>query len=66
MQHNGVEFEVIEVAPRRWRWIIYPKKSLRAAKVAREVIAKDRRDAVAQCKLEIDRKLGRQTNSHGP
>jgi len=48
MQHSGVEFEVIEAAPRRWRWIIYPKKWLGAAKVAREVIAKDRRDAVAR------------------
>ena len=65
MQHGGIEFEVVEVAPRRWRWIIYPKKSLRAARVIREVLAKDRRDAIAQCRLEIDRKLWRQMNAQG-
>ena len=65
MQHHQVEFEVVEIGPGKWQWTIYPKKSLRAAKVTREVIARNRRDAVAQCKLEIDRKLWRQTNAQG-
>jgi hypothetical protein len=50
---------------RRWQWIIYPKKSLRAAKITREVAAKNRKDAIAQCKLEIDRKLWREMNTKG-
>ena len=62
MQHSGVDFDVTQVGPRRWLWTIYPKKSLRMTKIAREVIAKDREEAVAQCKLEIDRKLWRKMN----
>jgi hypothetical protein len=63
MQHSGIEFEVTQVGPRRWLWTIYPKKSLRATKVTREFVANDRREAIAQCKLEIDRKLWRQMNA---
>ncbi len=63
MQHHQVEFEVVEIGSGKWQWTIYPKKSLRAVKITREVVARNRRDAVAQCKLEIDRKLLRQTNA---
>ncbi len=66
MQHHHIEFEVIEVGPSRWRWTIYPKKSLSAAKVTREVFARSRKDAIAHCKLEIDRKLWRQMSAQGP
>ena len=62
MQHSGVDFDVTQVGPRRWLWTIYPKKSLRMTKVTREVMAIDRQEAVAQCKLEIDRKLWRKMN----
>jgi hypothetical protein len=58
MQHRNLEFDVVEVPPHKWRWTIYPKKSLGLGKVEREVWG-TRRDAVAQCKLEIDRKLER-------
>ena len=65
MQHRGVEFDVTQVGPRRWLWTIYPKKSLRMTKVTREVAANDRQEAVARCKLEIDRKLWRKMNAQG-
>lgn len=41
------KFEVIEVGPSRWRWTIYPKKSLRAAKVTRDVVWKVMKAAIA-------------------
>ena len=67
MHHQGVEFEVIEVGLGRWRWTIYPKKkSLRDRAVTREAIAKNRSDAIALCKLEIDRRLWRQMNAQRP
>ena len=62
MDHRGTNFEVVEVSPYRWRWIIYPKKSLRLGKVVREVTG-TRQEAIANCKLEIDRKLERQRNA---
>ena len=65
MQHHRVEFEVVEIEPKKWQWIIYPKKSLRGAKVTREVFAWNRNDAIAQCKREIERKLWRQMNAEG-
>ena len=65
MQHSGVEFEVAQIEPRRWVWTIYPKrqKSTRQRAVNREITAFDRTEAVAQCKLEIVRKLWRQANA---
>jgi hypothetical protein len=56
-----MNFEVVEVSPFRWRWVIYRKKSSHIGKVMREV-AGTRQEAVANCKLEIDRKLARQRN----
>jgi hypothetical protein len=56
--HREINFEILEVSPLRWRWTIYPKKSSGVGKVAREVSG-NRQEAVAKCKLEIDRKLER-------
>ena len=63
MQHRRIEFEVTQIGPRRWVWTIYPRKQkqLRERVITREVTAFDRNEVVAQCKLEIDRKLWRQT-----
>jgi hypothetical protein len=62
VDHRGTNFDVVEVSRYRWRWIIYPKKSLRLGKVVREVTG-TRQEAIASCKLEIDRKLKRQQNA---
>jgi hypothetical protein len=59
MDHRGTIYEVEEVAPFRWRWTIYPKKSSHLGKVSREVTG-TRQEAIANCKLAIDRKLERQ------
>ena len=56
--HRNINFEILEVSPYRWRWTIHAKKSSGIARVMREVSG-NRQDAVAQCKLEIDRKLER-------
>jgi hypothetical protein len=58
VDHRGIDFEVVEVSPFRWRWTIYGKKSSHVGKVMREVTG-TRQEAVANCKLEIDRKLER-------
>jgi hypothetical protein len=65
MHHQGVEFEVTQIGPRRWVWTIYPRKqkSILGRAITREVTAFDRQEAIAQCKLEIARKLWRQTSS---
>ena len=60
MHHRGMEFEVVEVSRFKWRWTIYPKRKLSEVKVVREVTGTTRQQAIAQCKLEIDRKLERQ------
>jgi len=62
MHHQGVEFDVTQIGPRRWVWTIYPKKqkTARGRVITREVTALDRTEAIAQCKLEIARKLWRQ------
>ena len=59
MHHRGVEFEVVEVSRFRWRWTIYAKKSLGLGKTTREVPGTSRKQVVAMCRLEIDRKLER-------
>jgi hypothetical protein len=51
-------FDVVEISPLKWRWTIYPKKSSEVGRASREV-AGNRQEAIAQCKLEIDRKLER-------
>jgi hypothetical protein len=68
MHHQGVEFEVVQIGPHRWVWTIYPRKqkSLRSRVISREVTAWDRKEAIAQCKLEIARKLWRQSDSQEP
>ena len=62
MDHRGTDFEVVEVSPLKWRWTIYPKKSSHIGAVTREVTG-TRQQAIAQCRLEIDRKLERQRNA---
>jgi hypothetical protein len=52
MTHRGAEFEVLQIGPRRRQ-----REGGRA--ITREVTALDRKAAIAQCKLEIDRKLWR-------
>ena len=59
VHHKGVEFEVVEVSRFRWRWTIYAKKSLDLGKTTREIPATSRKQVVAKCRLEIDRKLER-------
>ena len=68
MHHQGVEFEVTQIGPRRWVWIIYPRKQkqLHDRMITREVTALDRKEVVAQCKLEIDRRLWRQAKPQEP
>ena len=63
--HRGIEFEVVELSPSRWRWTIYAKKSLELGKTVREVTGKTRQQVTIQCKLEIDRKLERKQNAEG-
>ena len=63
MHHRNIEFEVIEVSRFRWRWIIYPKKSWNVGTVEREVSGTTRKEVVAQCKREIDRKLEQRQNT---
>jgi hypothetical protein len=58
MHHRGIEFEIVEVSPMKWRWTIYAKKSLELGKTVREVTG-TRQQVTRQCKLEIDRKLER-------
>jgi hypothetical protein len=65
MHHRGVEFEVAEVSRFRWRWTIYAKRSLDLSKTTREIPATSRKQVVAKCKLEIDRKLERNRNARG-
>ena len=65
MHHRGVEFEVVEVSRFRWRWTIYAKKSLGLGKTTREVPGTSRKQVVANCKLEIDRKLERCRSDQG-
>jgi hypothetical protein len=66
MHHRGIEFEVVEVSRFKWRWTIYPKKkSSNVGTVTREVSATTRKQVVAQCKIEIDRKLERKQNAQG-
>jgi hypothetical protein len=60
--HRGIEFEVVELSPSKWRWTIYAKKSLELGKTVREVTGKTHRQVTRQCKLEIDRKLERKQN----
>jgi hypothetical protein len=65
MHHRAVEFEVVEVSRFRWRWTIYAKKSLGLGKTTREVPGTSRKQVVAKCKLEIDRKLERSRTDQG-
>jgi hypothetical protein len=65
MHHRGIEFEVVEVSRLKWRWTIYAKKSLELGKTTREVPATSRKQVVAKCRLEIDRKLERKQNARG-
>jgi hypothetical protein len=65
MHHRGVEFEVVEVSRFRWRWTIYAKKSLGLGKTTREIPATSRKQVVAKCRLEIDRKLERSQSIQG-
>ena len=65
MHHRGVEFEVVEVSRFRWRWTIYAKKSLGLGKTTREVPGTSRKQVVAKCRLEIDRKLERSRSDQG-
>ena len=65
MHYRGIEFEVVELSPSRWRWTIYAKKSLELGKTVREVTGKTRQQVTRQCKLEIDRKLERKQNAQG-
>jgi hypothetical protein len=58
MEHRKAIFDVVEISPLKWRWTIYPKKSSEVGRASREV-AGNRQEAIAQCKLEIDRKLER-------
>ena len=37
MHYRGIEFEVVEVSRFKWRWTIYPKKSLNVGAVTRVV-----------------------------
>ena len=62
MDHRGTDFEVVEVSPLKWRWTIYPKKSSHIGAVTRGVTG-TRQQAIAQCRLEIDRKLERRRNA---
>jgi hypothetical protein len=64
MHHRGIEFEIVEISPMKWRWTIYAKKSLELAKTVREVTG-TRQQVTGQCKLEIDRKLERKQNAQG-
>ena len=63
MHHRGVEFEVVEVSRFKWRWTIYAKKSLDLGKTTREIPATSRKQVVAKCRLEIDRKPVRKRNA---
>jgi len=63
MHHRNIEFEVIEVSRFRWRWTIYPKKSSNGGTITREVSGTTRKEVVAQCKREIDRKLEQRQNT---
>ena len=65
MHHRGVEFEVVEVSRFRWRWTIYAKKSLGLGKTTREIPGTSRKQVVAKCRLEIDRKLERSRSAQG-
>jgi hypothetical protein len=65
MHHRGIEFEVVELSPSRWRWTIYAKKSLELGRSVREVAGKSRQQVTSQCKREIDRKLERKQNAQG-
>jgi len=65
MHHRGIEFEVVELSRFKWRWTIYAKKSLELGKTTREVPATSRKQVVAQCKIEIDRKLDRKQSAQG-
>ena len=65
MHHRGVEFEVVEVSRFRWRWTIHAKKSLGLGKTTREVPGASRKQVVAKCRLEIDRKLERCRSDQG-
>ncbi len=59
MHHRGIEFEVVELSPSKWRWTIYAKKSSELGKSVREATGTTRQQVTRQCKLEIDRKLER-------
>jgi hypothetical protein len=65
VHHQGVEFEVVEVSRFRWRWTIYAKKSLGLGKTTREVPGTSRKQVVAKCRYEIDRKLERSRSAQG-
>jgi hypothetical protein len=65
MHHRGVEFEVVELSRFRWRWTIYAKKSLGLGKTTREVPGTSRKQVVAKCRHEIDRKLERSRADQG-
>jgi hypothetical protein len=65
MHHRGIEFEVVEVSRFKWRWTIYAKKSLGLGKTTREVPGTSRKQVVAKCRLEIDRKVDRSRSAQG-
>jgi hypothetical protein len=58
MEHRKAIFDVVEISPLKWRWTIYPKKNSELGRASREVSG-NRQQAIAQCRLEIDRKLER-------
>jgi hypothetical protein len=63
MFYRGIEFEVAEVSRFKWQWTIYQKKSLHIGTVTREVDTTTRKHVIAQCKIEIDRKLERKQHA---
>jgi hypothetical protein len=58
VKHRSIDYDVEEIEPRRWRWIIDPKKE-DEPKVVGEAKFRTREAAVAACMEEINNGIER-------
>jgi len=54
MKHRGIDFDVEEAAPHKWRWKIYPKIE-NVPKIIGGELFDSRRSAIEACLTEIVR-----------
>jgi hypothetical protein len=56
MKYRGVEFDIHQIAEKRWNWHIYPRMQISIH--ISDVVSGDEDAAIAKCHSVIDERLG--------